>query len=1589
MSNNPLTNQNYINKDFQTIYPELLDLVKKLTYKWDPTISNESDPGVLLIKLNAIIADKNNYNIDKNILECFPDTVTQYDNAYKLYEQLGYNMHWYKSATGEVSFNWKSDTYKADNGDVISVKIPQFTMISDRDKEIVYTTLESASVPTDGKTITVNAIQGVVRDFTVGGSSLIRPTMLDYRNRLYFPVSNVAQNGIFISDANKDEKGYYQFIWDNPNIGLNTGWSPVDNLYIQPLHKKCYKFGIDKSNNSCYIEFPSDITDLMGEGVQIKYIQSDGALGNIASKRISMFYRDISESVESGNISSQTINVSTNTSVTNFGSITNGLEPETMDSAYTNYQRTVGTFDTLVTLRDYLNYIVNTEFEQVSNGVVTDRLNDIQSAYEIVTSQGDNTFNRPVVSTTLQGGVEIPQMTAFDLKTYFLEYSQWPKFTSDTAVEDQKVRFKAAYDKSFRFKLSPTDDELETSEVIKMLYTNAKSISHDFISKLSARPLLIKNKFNLNLTIIPNNILSQAQADDIEKNIYESLLKQLSSQNIKFGEELTYERVYDICNHSDNRVKAVALDNIEYIPYVVVYLGTDYENYVAYDVDGNIITLKKGLNEIPLLTVDRLLTEFEDEDGKINLTKSISLEIITKNILSGSTPLFIPDDSFTYTLDQQDRNRINNIEKITTKTEIEFNTNYGNPEDFTYMEYGDASPSPEHSKMLDDETLFLYSPSLTTLITYSTSTKYIYITDNYYQGGDVDYIPSNRDYRLSTGQHLFIFWKEEDQEESPYLYAKYGEGTILKSTMRLVKYKNERNKNLYDQISTKLLDSGYGGEGQILGVLNNDIKSIEDTILGSNKEIAIKSTNSVKLEDPHNYCYWITNNKVTRNDEEYNQIKFDYVTLPEVTIDRSFQGGLVYVSNFEWNDSKPVGNSKDNINDTLTLDWGMRIYILKPITYTIRYSQLNKEGDGTVETFKTVTDYVHIHTLKYGDTIKCTWNINYNEFIFYGDDSENGYDGVEDILSTASTDEQKVIPWGSIENHTKDGFSYNTIITNKLADLLNDFSGGKLVGGYKIDVVKTTDYPSFGTEDGDDGISTFEYHLKPNEMFVYTDDSKKSLYILEHGTTISLDVPNKSITEWEEIPMDESPSTTIPIPKPITIEVPSMDRDSITQNGEKAFKDDMWYDFDSNSGKIIGITENQILTMGPGTEIRVRKNPIEISISGEDENGNPTTSIISKYDEQFNMLKITSDGVYVGEDYNHYKLARKGSLSKYTIQYRPPGETSYSEVPNVEHYDLGWDGYTILNIHAGPNSPQTLNVVHNQQFEVWEKDVEQPISICPPPMEEGINSQLYLQTSSYLNLTGGKDIDTTSINSYNEIDYPDMIYYTLSNITNSQVKKYGETYEITLNNKVTADDGNPSTRLTNTTTIDTTILENTILVIEFDDDVSKMDSFIVESKVYDNINGIEYTKTLTPLGFDNGIVVNNVIHSGTYYYDITEEISNISFTFVAKDVLYDEDDKNTHCNVSFRLKPLFVYDTVTYVNDKNRDKYGEIKELLLNSVNNWNVDNQFNFTYRPNYDYRIDDPLKPSSYFEKSHKYNGFVIPQISNINIKTMNKRN
>ena len=57
------------------------------------------------------------------------------------------------------------------------------------------------------------------------------------------------------------------------------------------------------------------------------------------------------------------------------------MNPESLAQAYKNYQKTVGTFNTLVTLRDYENAIYNEG--DVSNCVVSDRTCDLHNSYKI------------------------------------------------------------------------------------------------------------------------------------------------------------------------------------------------------------------------------------------------------------------------------------------------------------------------------------------------------------------------------------------------------------------------------------------------------------------------------------------------------------------------------------------------------------------------------------------------------------------------------------------------------------------------------------------------------------------------------------------------------------------------------------------------------------------------------------------------------------------------------------------------------------------------------------------------------------------------------------------------------------------------------------------------------------------------------------------------------------------------------------------------------------------------------------------------------------------------------------------------------
>ena len=102
MSNNILQ---YTSRDFDSIKKDLINAIPNLTNLW--TSREDGDPGIVLVKLMSALGDMLSFNFDKQALEYYGPTVTQRKNAAKLFELIGYKMHWYRAATTTVSLTYQ------------------------------------------------------------------------------------------------------------------------------------------------------------------------------------------------------------------------------------------------------------------------------------------------------------------------------------------------------------------------------------------------------------------------------------------------------------------------------------------------------------------------------------------------------------------------------------------------------------------------------------------------------------------------------------------------------------------------------------------------------------------------------------------------------------------------------------------------------------------------------------------------------------------------------------------------------------------------------------------------------------------------------------------------------------------------------------------------------------------------------------------------------------------------------------------------------------------------------------------------------------------------------------------------------------------------------------------------------------------------------------------------------------------------------------------------------------------------------------------------------------------------------------------
>ena len=809
----------YTNKDFQTIYPEILDLATRISERWTPDQSNESDPGIVLAKISAICADKNNYNIDKNVLECFPSSVTQMPNAREIYAQRGYYMHWYRSGTGQVTLAWKGDK---DDSKSITLK-DKFVALTGNDDQIVYTIIPTSNQPIkcDGTSTIFDVIQGVAKEYTTtSGSNVITLEDIDSENRIYFPNTSVAENGIFIK-----RDGVTEFSLE--------GWKRVDNLDAQALGQDIYEFGVSRDGSACYIEFPDDVAERIGDGINLWYIATDGLAGNIKPKYLTKFTGTVN-GVQSTTGSSETEDIELTTDNITFSqanAITDCKDYESIEEAYRGYKRTIGTFDTLVTLRDYDNALRDSGL--VPNGFVTDRTNDIQRSCQIMTEQNDMNVVESHINRNKDG---VDDMTAFDLCIYAFQYMPKGTIQSDGA-DDYNKTFYMAPNVTYDTNNNTTTNISSEIDVVKAYMEDQKSIQHNFVTWGAGKILCIKNKYEVKCQIIPKYAITTLQELSIKQNIRSALYNALNSSKVEFGEEITYDKVYDIIESADERIKAVSLANIEFTPYASVY---DTSKTSANVVDVPLQSLTSG-----------------DASDKPN-----EVTIFAKSVLAGVTPMFEQDKSIQYSLAQTNGQQLENVTSCATETKIPLNAT--------------------GTKLLKNESVVFYTPSMVETYQFTLGVKVVsnigIVNDTMTLSGvREDKDDKGNVTKTTTDVDITFLWKENNR-----FYAQ----RFTKDNGNVVGVKTSGMSPASSD--TNYAIKQYDNYNQISNIVTNvgtktDVTSFSDITSNWNKFTSINASETVSVYELNqrttsnsDKCYWILNHKET---ETVNDVNTDYYVL--------------------------------------------------------------------------------------------------------------------------------------------------------------------------------------------------------------------------------------------------------------------------------------------------------------------------------------------------------------------------------------------------------------------------------------------------------------------------------------------------------------------------------------------------------------------------------------------------------------------------------------------------------------------------------------------------------------------------------------
>ena len=372
MSSNGLLK--YTSRDYDSIIAEFWSLVPKLTELWKPEA--DADPGVVLGKYVASIADMLGVNVDILINELYAPSVTQRKNAEKIFGLIGYTLGWYTAARTEVTITNISDSvqildfgYNGENFCTLRAS----TDIMDQPREITYNILPTSSsygyqtsrstrsvvtdtldvfVTTDK--VTLQPKESVTRVAVEGEFRSITVSVEEVKNNRYIiklPSQHIDSTAVWLkAKTNLSDDDFVPTRWTQVESAVKFNEAEprfavtYDNYGNARIEISNYLNELEDYDNNYFVVFWVDCSGLIGSVnadvlADLRMaIPSDGTVNSFDAESLSI------------------VNLANTVEIPHTYAVT-GKSPETAKEAYINSRNYINTWNSLITVPDFNRFI--------------------------------------------------------------------------------------------------------------------------------------------------------------------------------------------------------------------------------------------------------------------------------------------------------------------------------------------------------------------------------------------------------------------------------------------------------------------------------------------------------------------------------------------------------------------------------------------------------------------------------------------------------------------------------------------------------------------------------------------------------------------------------------------------------------------------------------------------------------------------------------------------------------------------------------------------------------------------------------------------------------------------------------------------------------------------------------------------------------------------------------------------------------------------------------------------------------------------------------------------------------------------------